>query len=391
MTLTIIALAALSGWIYLALLRGGFWRASERLADAPDPETWPEIVAVIPARDEAEFIGEVVAAHMKAGYPGAFSIVLVDDHSSDGTADIARKSAEGGARNLMVIPADELPVGWTGKLWAIHQGLQKAQATAPNAKYILLTDADIVLAPDTLSRLVAKAENKGLALASLMARLDTNGYWGGLLIPAFVYFFQKLYPFAQANDPTENVAAAAGGCMLVRADALQAVGGVEPFRDDLIDDCALARRIKDLTPATKIWIGLADEDEALSRRNTHKLAAVWDTVARTAYAQLRYSPALLALAVAGMMLLYLAPPLIAFAFAWHGQVFALLCALAAWGLMAYTYWPTLKLYGQEPWQSTLLPIAAVFYTAMTVSSALRHWQGRGGGWKGRHYETGKTS
>ncbi len=384
--LTLIALAALFAWMYLAFFHGSFWRGDQRLDDAPAPERWPDIVAVIPARNEAETIGEVIAAHLKADYPGAFSLVLVDDQSSDATAEIALKaaSADDPARALTVIRSEDLPADWTGKLWAVHQGLEKANDIAPDAKYVLLTDADIVLTPQTLRQLVAKAERENLALASLMARLDANGLWAGLLIPAFVFFFQKLYPFTRVNDPGENAAAAAGGVMLVRKDALAAIGGVQSIRGALIDDCALARRIKDITPTTKIWLGLAD-DEAVSRRDNGSLGIIWNMVARSAYAQLGRSPFLLAATVIGMIWLYLAPPLIALGFAWHHHAFAMVFALAAWTVMARVYWRTLQLYDQEPWQSTLLPIAGALYTAMTISSALQHWRGRGGAWKGRYY------
>ena len=395
MSLSVIACLALAAWIYLLFRRSGFWRADQRLKDAPIPNNWPEIVAVIPARNEAETIGEVAAAHLACDYPGRFSIILVDDGSTDGTADIARRAveetktakAESDARAFTVLTAPEKPDGWSGKLWAVHNGLAEAREDAPGAEYVLLTDADIVAAPDALRRLVAKAEAEGLALASLMARLDARAPWGGILIPAFIYFFQKLYPFARVNDPADNAAAAAGGFMLVRADALGAVNGVESLKGDLIDDCALARRVKDISPTTKIWLGLAG-DEAASRRDNRSLGSVWNMVARTAYAQLGFSPLLLAGTLLGMGLIYLSPPLIALTLVWHESVAAVLIGLTAWGLMAYSYWPTLKLYGREPWEASLLPFAAGLYTAMTLSSAMRHWRGEGGRWKGRTYPGG---
>lgn len=386
MNLTLIALIALGAWIHLLFFRGGFWRANQRLIEAPAPQEWPEIVVVIPARNEAETIGEVVKAHLASDYQGQLSVIVVDDGSTDGTTDIARRAGEEGAhdKRLTVLTAPEKPDGWSGKLWAVHNGLAEARKRAPNARYVLLTDADIVAAPDTLRRVTAKAEHEGLALTSLMAHLDARAQWGGILIPAFIYFFQKLYPFALVNDPADNTAAAAGGFMLARADALLDIGGVESLKDELIDDCAIARRVKDISPTTKIWLGLA-EDEAISRRDNSSLSSVWNMVARTAYAQLGFSPLLLAGTVFGMALIYLSPPLIALSLAWHGSLFAVLLALIAWGLMAYSYWPTLKLYGREPWEASLLPFAAGLYTAMTFSSALRHWRGQGGQWKGRIY------
>lgn len=392
MSLTLITLIALVAWIHLLFFRSGFWRANQRLIDAPSPQEWPEIAAIIPARNEAETIGEAIKAHLTSDYQGRLSVILVDDGSTDGTADIARRAYEEeeakdtGADNrpFTIVTAPEKPDGWSGKLWAVHNGLAEARKLAPNAKYFLLTDADIVAAPDTLRRLTAKAEHDGLALTSLMAHLDARAQWGGILIPAFIYFFQKLYPFARVNDATDNTAAAAGGFMLARIDALTAIGGIEALKSELIDDCALARRIKDITPSTNIWLGLA-EDEAVSRRDNRSLSSIWNMVARTAYAQLGFSPLMMAGTVFGMAVIYLSPPLIALTLAWHGSGFAVLLALIAWGLMAYSYWPTLKLYGREPWEASLLPFAAGLYTAMTVSSALRHWRGQGGQWKGRTY------
>lgn len=382
--LTFLSLASLGAWLWLYFARGGFWRADQRLEAAPSPAQWPAIAAVVPARDEAASIGAVVSAYMESDYRGALSLVIADDHSVDGTADIARSAADEAARDIQIANVPALPPGWSGKLWAVQAGLKKAREISPSAKYILLTDADIVLASDTITRLVAKAERDNLALTSLMARLDARGTWGALLIPAFIYFFQKVYPFPQANDPTDNLAAAAGGCMLVRADVLQKIGGVEKIKGDLIDDCALARAIKDTTPSTKIWLGLAD-DEAVSMRDNRSLSSIWNMVARTAYAQLNFSPLLLAGTVLGMAFIYLTPPLVVLTLGWHGDMTAAIFALAAWAVMTYTYWPTLKLYHRPPWETAALPVAATLYTAMTFSSALRHWQGRGGQWKGRTY------
>lgn len=311
----------------------------------------------------------------------------------DSTADIARsaadvKAAHGKNGPLEIVAAPEMPAGWTGKLWALETAIQKAKEISPEAKYYLFCAADILLARDTTQRLVAKAERENLALTSLMARLNAKGHWGALLIPAFIYFFQKLYPFPRINDPSENTAAAAGGCMLVRSDALSEIGGVESIRGALIDDCALARRIKDITPSTKIWLGLAD-DEATSLRDNSSLSSIWTMVARTAYAQLGYSPLLLAGATIAMALIYLAPPLIILMIGTHWSMIAIYYALIAWALMAYTYWPTLKLYDRPPWEAAFLPAAAALYTAMMISSALRHWQGQGGQWKGRVYTNGQ--
>lgn len=376
--------AALAAWLVLAFARGGFWRAGERLEPAPEPRQWPPVIALIPARNEAASIAAVIAAHAASDYPGEFSVVVIDDGSDDGTADLADAEAQKSRRAFDVISAPPLAPGWSGKLAALNAGLDRVRDRP--AKYLLFTDADIAHAPATLRRLVARAESENLALASLMARLDARGMWGALLIPAFVYFFQMLYPFAQANDPASKVAAGAGGCMLVNREALAAAGGVEAIRDRLIDDCALAERLKHAGAGAprRIWIGLAS-DEVVSLRDNRDLSSIWSMVARTAFAQLGHSWLMLAATVAGMAVVYLAPPLIALAYPLHGNELSGVTALAAWLLMATTYRPTLRLYGAPRSLTFALPAAAFLYVLMTVSSALRHIRGGGGLWKGRTY------
>lgn len=390
MSLTLLALISFSAWIYLTTARAGYWRGDQKLSASPAPAIWPEVAAIIPARNEAASIGAVLKAYGAMDYPGRLTIILVDDQSSDSTPTIARNAwnevvARAGAldRSFEIIASPDLPSGWSGKLWAIHHGYERAKKTAPDADYLLFTDADIVLAPDTVRALVSKAETENLSLVSLMARLDARD-WGALLIPAFIYFFQKLYPFARVNDVHDNLAAAAGGCLLARAAAYEAAGGAAAIKDKLIDDCALAARIKSLSPSTKIWLGLAD-DEAVSLRDNRTLKSVWNMVARTAYAQLNYSPILLIGAVMGMAVLYLAPPLLFLFFMEHGNVAAALFGAGAWALMAYSFWPTLKLYDRPPWEIVLLPFSAALYIAMTVTSFWRSWRGVGGQWKGRTY------
>lgn len=369
-------------WLGLILVWGGFWRADQRLVDVAGPKIWPEVVAIIPARDEAQTIGAVLAAHGRSVYPGRFRIIVVDDGSSDGTAEIA--GAQSGAHPVTVIPAPDLPQGWSGKLNAVAEGLRYAANTAPEARYVLLTDADIEHAPQTLTRLVAIAEARGLAMVSLMARLDARGIWGGLLIPAFVFFFQKLYPFAWVNRPGHWMSAAAGGCMLIRRDVLEARGGIAMIKDALIDDCALGRLLKQGPPAAPVWLGLADR-EIVSLRDNRSLGSIWTMVARTAFTQLRHSWVLLVGAVLGMALVYLAPPVLFIAGAVSANLDWFTAGAAALGLMAFAYAPTLQLYGQPAWRGICLPIAALLYTAMTISSAIRHWRGSGGQWKGRTY------
>lgn len=385
MILTALAALPVLLWLYLILCHGRFWRADQRLATTEgEVGTWPAVVAVVPARNEAASIAASIAALLKSSYPGALRVVLVDDGSDDDTASLARQAAAdvGRADALILTAAPPLPEGWGGKLWAVQHGLDVARSF-PEARYILLTDADIVLGPDTLRRLVARAESDGRALVSLLARLDDRGMWAGLLIPAFAFFFQKLYPFPWVNDPRRRTAAAAGGCLLVERAALEAEGGMAAIRHELIDDCAVARRIKGDPPRRSIWLGLTRE--VISLRDNRRLGSIWDMVARTAYTQLRYSPLLLGGTVAGMVLLYLLGPLLLLTWPLHGEAAAGLPGLLTWGLMVLAYAPTLWLYERPAWQGVGLPLAALLYSLMTLASAYRHLRGRGGRWKGRTY------
>jgi hopene-associated glycosyltransferase HpnB len=372
-----LALAAVPVPIWLGLIgfRGGFWRADQFLPeDPPELAEWPAVVAVIPARNEAATIGETVASLLAQDYRGGLDVIVVDDSSTDGTAQAA-----GRADRLTVIAGKPLEPGWTGKLWAVKQGLDAADRMHGGAPYVLLTDADIRHDPRNLRRLVAKAEGDGLDLVSLMVLLRCRGFWERLLIPAFVFFFQKLYPFSWVNDPRQPTAAAAGGCMLVRRHALRAIGGVETIRGRLIDDCALAAVIK---KRGAIWLGLTDEVE--SRRSYETLGEVWTMVSRTAFEQLRHSlPALIG-ACLTMSVTYLVPPLAAMGVLGGGAGMAL--GVVAWaGLMPLAYRPTLRLYQLPAAWALALPLAALLYTLMTLTSAVRHWRGEGGAWKGRHY------
>ena len=382
-----VATITLLAWLHLLFLRGEFWRAN-RLLGRQLPlkaDEAPEVVAVVPARNEAETVGSVVRALLAQDYAGRLRIVLVDDGSDDGTAALAREAAEaaGQAERLTVLQGAALPPGWAGKLWALNQGVAEARRLTPGARYLWFIDADIVAAPDSLSRLTAKAEGEGRALVSLMALLHHKGAWPRLLIPPFVFFFQKLYPFSWSNDPERATAAAAGGCVLLRADSLQRAGGLEAIRDALIDDCALARLIK--TQAREegrgIWLGLTRS--VVSVRPYRRLSEIWGMVARSAYTQLDHSPLLLLGTVAGMLLLYAAPPLILLTLPLHGAWPAAIPALAAWLVMAFAAWPTYRLYRESAWRTLLLPLAGLLYTAMTLDSAWQHTQGRGGFWKGR--------
>ena len=374
---------ALVAWIWLLVARGGFWRADQRLSDkTPELAHWPEVVAVVPARNEAANVGASVTSLLGQNYPGRFSIVLVDDGSNDGTADVARRTADstGAGSRLCILKGVPLPVGWSGKLWAVHQGLAEVGKLAPDASYVLLTDADIVYEPLQLRRLVGQAEGARVHLVSLMVKLRCETGWEKFLIPAFVFFFQKLYPFPWVNDAGRRTAAAAGGCMLVRKDTLAAAGGVERIRSRLIDDCALAQEIK---AHGTIWLGLADT--AASLRSYACLGDIWRMVARSAFEQLNHSVMALTGTLLGMLVLYVVPPLAA-VYGWAmGDVALALVGAAGWGLMAVAYGPTVRLYGLSPAYTLTLPFAGALYALMTADSARRHWQGAGGAWKGRSY------
>ena len=376
--------AALAAWLYLSLLHGGYWRADQRLGDASAPAAgWPAVVAVVPARNEGDVIERSVASLLDQDYPGPFSVVLVDDHSDDGTAGKARRLGATHPRGgrLALRAASELPAGWVGKMWAVHSGVEAASEAAPEAEYWLLTDADVAHHSGNLRRLVAKAQSEGLDLVSLMVHLHCRSGWERLLIPAFVYFFQQLYPFPWVNDPSARTAGAAGGCMLVRRESLEQAGGIAAIRGEVIDDCALGRRIKRGGP---IWLGLSERDRSL--RPYKGLRDVWNMVARTAYTQLGCSPGLLAGTVAGLALVYLVPPVLALAWSLHGGTAAALLGALAWGLMAWTFLPTLRLYGLSRLWALALPVAGLLYLGMTVDSAWRHLRGRGARWKGRSVE-----
>ncbi|MFQ5984278.1 MAG: glycosyltransferase [Alphaproteobacteria bacterium] len=387
----VVAFAALSVavWLYLVAFRGGFWRAGERLGPRlPAPSPWPGVVAVVPARNEAKTVAAALESLLAQDYPGFFSTILVDDASTDATIEIARRLAASvqAQGRLAVIAATPLPPGWTGKVWALHQGVARAAEVAPEARYVLLTDADIVHAPDTSRALVAKAEAERRDLVSLMVRLNCERIWERLLIPAFVFFFQKLHPFPYVNDERRPAAAAAGGCMLVRRETLQRVGGLGAVRGALIDDCALARAVK--LSGGRLWLGLAETSRSL--RTYNRLAELWAMVARTAYTQLRHSPLLLLATVVAMGVTYLAPPLVLAGLPAHGDDVAAVLATVAWALMAGAYAPTVAYYRQPRILAVLLPFAAALYLAMTVDSARRHWRGEGARWKGRHHSQGET-
>jgi hopene-associated glycosyltransferase HpnB len=358
-------------WLYLLLGRSWFWQMNERdtLAEPPPPLRWPSVAAIVPARNEADVIEVSIGSLLAQDYEGELHIILVDDQSDDATADLAGALASG---KLTVLRGAARSPGWTGKLWAMKQGVESAAAFAP--EFLWFTDADIVHSPDNLSRLVARAEAGGKVLVSLMARLSCRSAAEHFLIPAFVFFFDMLFPFGAVNDPARPAAAAAGGCMLARRSALEAAGGLKAIRHNIIDDCALARAMKAEGP---IWLGLTDR--AVSLRLYEGFAEIRRMVSRTAYAQLDYSPLLLAATLLGLSLVYLAPVLAAL-FAW-GLV--QLAGWLAWAIMALMFQPILRFYRLSPLRGIALPLIGAFYAGFTLDSAIQHWLGKGGMWKGR--------
>jgi hopene-associated glycosyltransferase HpnB len=360
-------------WLYLLLGHRFFWLLRERdtLAVAM-PEQWPSVVAVVPARNEEDVIGECLAGLLAQDYPGELRVILVDDQSDDRTSEIARAISD---PRLIVLTGGMRPAGWTGKLWAMSQGV----AAAGKPELFWFTDADIAHNPDNLRQLVARALDGKKVLVSLMARLHCRSTAEHFLIPAFVFFFDMLFPFGAVNDPKSKVAAAAGGCMLARRTALAAAGGIEAIRQNIIDDCALARAMKKQGP---IWLGLTDR--AVSLRPYPHLVDIRTMVARSAFAQLDYSPILLAGTLAGLFAAYIAPVL--------GALFAMyyvqLAAYLAWAIMAVMFQPMLRFYRLSPLWGLLLPLIGAFYAAFTLDSAVQHWSGKGGMWKGRAQASG---
>ena len=394
------ALAAALAWAYLLAGHGGFWRTDQRLPPLPPGAgpaagSWPAVTAIVPARDEASALPASLPTLLRQDYPGPLAVVLIDDESSDGTAQVAAdlgraarwavtgEDGAGGARVLRVLAGRPRPAGWAGKVWAMAQGA----AAAGEADYLLFTDADIAYAPGAVSGLVAAAVADGRGLVSQMALLRAQTGWERAIVPAFVYFFAQLYPFRRVNRRGGRTAAAAGGCMLVRREVLAAAGGLAQISGARIDDVALGRLLKRRAGAAT-WLGLTTS--VTSTRPYDRLGELWDMVARSAYTQLRYSPALLAGTLAGLLWLYVLPPAAAVA----GLVSLVLgggsaagwlagAGIAGWALMAASYVPMLRLYGLSPARGLSLPLIALMYAGMTADSGRRHHSGRGGEWKGR--------
>lgn len=464
-----IALLSLLIWVVLLGFWGNFWRGSERLSTPMNSPTnrltntptrtsaprqlseerespvsnAPSVIAIVPARNEAEVLPETLRSLLSQRYVGRLRILLVDDGSTDGTGELAhrlartlphveivsedlsttgtpnprtepqgdtaadrRRPSTQPAIEFAIISPPPLPQGWTGKLWALDRGIAAARAHWGDPDYLWLTDADICHTPDNLQRLVEHARNDRRELVSLMVQLRCESLWERLMVPAFIFFFQKLYPFPWVNDPEQAMAAAAGGCILLQTQTLDRIGGLSCVRQALIDDCALAWAVKHSEPQEsepqeweaplnpdptnpiphtyrRIWLGLSDTTHSL--RPYDSLASLWEMVARTAYTQLNYSPWLLLGTIVGMILVYLVPPFsVIGGFAFHLLPLASLGGLT-WGGMVVAYRPTLRSYGQPTLLGVLLPAIATLYLFATIDSAWRHWRGYGGAWKGRTY------
>jgi hopene-associated glycosyltransferase HpnB len=377
-TSSLLAAASLGIWLYLFVARGRFWQVrsfdKDQSAHAISPE-WPRVVAIVPARNEADTIAQCVRSLLSQDYPGEFSVIVVDDQSEDGTASLAEQAARGtGAESRIHIQAaSAVPGGWTGKLWALNEGVRSAGAS--DGTLYWFTDADVVHAPDTLRRLVSRAQRANLDLTSLMVLLRTETLHERALIPPFLFFFLMLYPPRWIADINSQCAGAAGGCILLRSTALERIGGLASICGEVIDDCALARVVKH--SGGQIWMGLSRA--SVSLRAYASVGEILDMIARTAFTQLHYSAVFLLGALSGLFLAYFVPSVFPFS---HDPVARILSA-AAWALMTIAFLPTVRFYRLSPLWALLLPVAALFFVYATCVSAVRYWLGRGGQWKGR--------
>ena len=376
--LQLIVILSLIFWLILIFFRGNFWLADQMVeTDKRQLEIWPSIAAIIPARNEEKYIDTALRSLMAQNYPGKMDITVVNDNSTDNTVEVITRIK---GERIGFANGSDLPEGWTGKLWALGQGINLSIKKNPSVDFYLFTDADINHSQETLKIMVTKAERENLQLVSLMVLLNCRNFWEILLIPAFVFFFQKLYPFQWINNPKRPTAGAAGGYILVRRTALEAAGGIDAVHGEIIDDCAIGRMIK---KNGSIWLGLTRSVKSL--RTHTRLSEIWEMVTRTAFNQLNYSVSVLLVTTIGMIVIYLIPP---FAVVW-GLVFndnlSLSLGVLCWVIMAIAYLPTQRLYQRPFWETLILPVAAFLYSLMVVDSAQRHWTKRYSSWKGRKY------
>jgi len=370
----VVSIASLSFliWVYLLLGRGRFWQVSTvSIEQKPRLMSAPRVAVVVPARNEADVVGLAVRSLLEQDYAGRVQIFVVDDHSADETVKVVRRATASKSEQITNSSSMPLPAGWKGKMWALSQGVQQAAQFAPD--YFLFTDADIIHASDSIASLVARAQGDKLDLVSMMPRLRCSSLAECALIPAFVFFFLMLYPPEWVTNPMRKTAAAAGGCVLVRAEALARIGGVAAIRNELIDDCALGRKIKG---NGRVWLGLAQNTHSI--RGYDGFGGIGRMISRTAFYQLRHSSWLLMATVLGMAITYVMPPVLVCFGGW-----AAVLGGTAWFMMSVAVWPTLRFYSRSPLWAPLLPAIALFYTAATVHSAVQYWLGHGGEWKGR--------
>ncbi len=375
LALIVLGVVSLAAWLGLALGRGMFWRI-DREPVPPAPGFWPDVVVVIPARNEEESIGETLRSLWRQEYPAALRVVVVDDEGEDDTAGQALRAARECGRDVQLVRGDPVPAGWAGKVWAMHQGVTRGVSPEDSATYVLLSDGDISHGPESLRELVCRAEAGGYDLTSFMVRLESRTLPEKLMIPAFVFFFRMLYPFRLVNDPRSRVAGAAGGTMLVRRAALDRVGGLASIRGELIDDCALGREIK--RGGHRVWLGMSDTSRSLRRHRD--LREVLRMISRSAYAQLGYSPLQVVACVIGLLLAFVAPPVLLLSVR---GVWPCVLGGVGWLLMSLLYLPMVRFYRLCPLWTVLLPVTGVLYLWATVASAWHHGRGRGGVWKGR--------
>ncbi|GBR47472.1 glycosyltransferase [Neokomagataea thailandica] len=371
------ALTSLGAWVYLGMFHGRFWQSGPLLEPRDTPSSAPDVAIVVPARDEAESVKACLKSLLAQDYNGTLSVILVDDNSTDGTGDLAR-SVPDPKKRLTVLTGENRPAGWSGKLWAVHQGVQHALTNIGPHGYILLTDADILHARTHVASLVSKARDDNLDLVSEMVALNCESQAERFLVPAFVYFFAMLYPFSRTADPSSRVAGAAGGTILLRRRALERIGGIETLKGALIDDCTLAAHVK--RSGGRLYLG--HSAQAWSIRPYQGAHDVWKMIARTAYVQLRYSPLLLVGTVIGMGFVWLLPIFYAVFAKGRPRKIGLLTYL----ISCATFLPTLRRFELPLWRALPLPLVAAFYMAATIGSAINHHRGTGVQWKERAYK-----